>query len=274
MRAAGWYPDPGREFNHRYWDGERWTDGVSRNGVLSESPLPPDERATWPVRAAVAGVMAVLASLVLAGIALGLGAAAGFDGEVAELALAELGFYGGLVFSCRLISGRWGSGRFAADFGLAFRRRDWLRGLGFSLVARLASVVAALVFVAWSEDFEGSNTEVFEDYRSDVAMMVLLVVSALVVAPLVEELFFRGLLQRALEGVMPLAAAVAVQSLLFGLAHTSVDIGPGNVSVIAGTMAAGAVFGFLAVRYRRLGPGIAAHAWFNVVPVVFVLLVE
>ena len=274
MRAAGWYADPGREFDHRYWDGEGWTDGVSRNGVVSESPLPPDERAAWPVRAAVAGVVAVFLSLVVASIALGIGAAAGFDGDVTELALAELGFYGGLLFSCWLISRRWGSGRFVADFGLAFRRRDWLRGLGFSLVARIASVVAALIFVAWSEDFAGSNTEVFEDYRSDVAMMTLLVVSALVAAPLVEELFFRGLLLRAFELAMPVPVAVGVQALLFGLAHTSVDIGPGNVSVIAATAAAGAVFGFLAVRYRRLGPSIAAHAWFNVVPVVFVLVVE
>jgi hypothetical protein len=42
---AGWYPDPTRRFEQRYWDGTAWTDNVVRNGQqfrdLPEGP-PPD----------------------------------------------------------------------------------------------------------------------------------------------------------------------------------------------------------------------------------------
>jgi hypothetical protein len=36
---AGWYPDPAGTFDHRWWDGQKWTDNVSTNGQPSVSPL-------------------------------------------------------------------------------------------------------------------------------------------------------------------------------------------------------------------------------------------
>jgi uncharacterized protein YxjI len=36
----GWYSDPAGAFELRWWDGARWTDNVSTNGVQSASPLP------------------------------------------------------------------------------------------------------------------------------------------------------------------------------------------------------------------------------------------
>lgn len=43
---AGWYPDPLGRFEHRYWDGTRWTDHASRGGRTVADPLdataPPD----------------------------------------------------------------------------------------------------------------------------------------------------------------------------------------------------------------------------------------
>jgi hypothetical protein len=38
---AGWYADPTGRATHRYWDGERWTDHVARDGVTSVDPLNP-----------------------------------------------------------------------------------------------------------------------------------------------------------------------------------------------------------------------------------------
>jgi hypothetical protein len=31
--AAGWQPDPSGKYQHRWWDGERWTSSVSTNGI-------------------------------------------------------------------------------------------------------------------------------------------------------------------------------------------------------------------------------------------------
>jgi Protein of unknown function (DUF2510) len=47
--AAGWYPDPTRRFESRYWDGAQWTEHVFARGTQSVDPLP-----ALPVRSEVA----------------------------------------------------------------------------------------------------------------------------------------------------------------------------------------------------------------------------
>lgn len=37
--APGWYADPLRRYDHRYWDGTDWTEHVSRAGVRETDPL-------------------------------------------------------------------------------------------------------------------------------------------------------------------------------------------------------------------------------------------
>jgi uncharacterized protein YxjI len=48
----GWYADPAATFDLRWWDGDRWTDAVVKNGVQTTSPLP-DGRG--PVQASATG---------------------------------------------------------------------------------------------------------------------------------------------------------------------------------------------------------------------------
>jgi len=83
-------------------------------------------------------------------------------------------------------------------------------------------------------------------------------------APIVEELYFRGLLLRALLGRARPAVAVVVSALLFGLAHF-------EATQFAGLAAFGIVLGTLAWRTGRLTPGIGAHAAFNAVAVLSVV---
>ena len=37
---AGWHPDPSSRHGHRYWDGSKWTEHVSTNGIQSTDHLP------------------------------------------------------------------------------------------------------------------------------------------------------------------------------------------------------------------------------------------
>lgn len=41
--GPGWYSDPGRRYDHRYWDGSAWTEHVSTAGEAAVAPVvPPD----------------------------------------------------------------------------------------------------------------------------------------------------------------------------------------------------------------------------------------
>lgn len=82
-------------------------------------------------------------------------------------------------------------------------------------------------------------------------------------SPLVEELFFRGLLLRGLAGKLaPLGkrlgpvASVALVGIVFGLVHF-------ELLQLVALVGFGCVLGALAWRTGRLGPGIVAHMAFN-----------
>jgi len=49
MAVSGWYRDPTGQADGRYWDGQRWSDQVDRQGVNVSSPIDPANAATPPV---------------------------------------------------------------------------------------------------------------------------------------------------------------------------------------------------------------------------------
>ncbi len=99
------------------------------------------------------------------------------------------------------------------------------------------------------------------DSPVDVAVLILFVG---VGAPVVEELFYRGLVQPALVRRFGPAVGIGVSSLIFGAVHFS-------LVELPALALAGLVFGLLAWRSGRLGPAIIAHMTFNMVTVVNLL---
>lgn len=88
-------------------------------------------------------------------------------------------------------------------------------------------------------------------------------VAIVVVAPLVEEILFRGYLFTALATLMPMWATQLVTALLFGLAH-----GPGHALPI-GVLSL--LFGYLRQRHGSLLPGMLAHALHNALTLLLVV---
>ncbi|MFQ5805987.1 MAG: lysostaphin resistance A-like protein, partial [Phycisphaerae bacterium] len=96
---------------------------------------------------------------------------------------------------------------------------------------------------------------------------VQLSIAAVVVAPLGEELFFRGLLLQAIWGYLRHAwLAITLSGVAFGLIHNQQ---PQDVLPLI-TM--GVILGYVRVRYRSLTVCILAHALFNARTMAFVLL--
>ena len=96
---------------------------------------------------------------------------------------------------------------------------------------------------------------------SDVALLVVMTV---VMAPISEEIFFRGLLQGALRDRLGPAWAVAIASVAFGITHFQLVQFPALVLV-------GAVHGLLVLRTGRIGPALWSHAGFNAITVAVLL---
>ncbi len=99
-----------------------------------------------------------------------------------------------------------------------------------------------------------------------VGGVIQLVVGAVVVAPLTEELFFRGMLLQALCFHLRRAwLAIVASAFIFGLVHAP----PQDVLPM---VSMGVVLGYLRLRCGVLWPCVLLHALFNARTMVFVLL--
>lgn len=109
-----------------------------------------------------------------------------------------------------------------------------------------------------------------EDAIRSRADLIAVVVFALTVAPLVEEVFFRGFLYAAIEGAVGGRLAVVVVGLLFGLFHGFQYAG------VPAALAAVTLMGLATTWVRRttggVVPCIALHVAYNVVGVLVLIL--
>jgi uncharacterized protein len=159
-----------------------------------------------------------------------------------------------------MTSQRAGSRSLFRDYGLAFRRVDVL-GLGIGAIGNLVliRVVYLPLEALWPDTFTddrlNENARELVD-RAGGTSTVLLVAIVVVGAPLVEELFYRGLLQRPLASRFDETAVVVMVALVFALAHF-------RPIEIPGLFAIGLVFGVAALRTGRLGMAIMIHVGFN-----------
>jgi membrane protease YdiL (CAAX protease family) len=174
-----------------------------------------------------------------------------------------------------MIGGAWlatryfGSGSMARDLGLWFKPTD----IGWGVLVAIAGIVASAATQYALKPFPhllGSNTDFIDQQRQSGLGVLVVVCSTMIGAPIVEELFFRGLLLRALARLG--LAAVLVQAIVFGLVHYNPLEGSGNVGIVLGVGAFGLVQGFAARIFGRIGPTIIGHALFNSVAVIPLLL--
>lgn len=174
--------------------------------------------------------------------------------------------FGGMWGTCRAISRRFGTGEPIRDFGLSWRPSDIWRGLLVFFTARVLQVLAML---PWSGHLDRLRrlTEGLE--RVSLATFVIFAIVAVVGAPIVEELVFRGVLQRSLAARYGYGWAIPVQAALFGLYHVTPGLGSTNVPYVVGLAAAGLALGWGAWRWRRLGPSTTAHFFVNATSVAF-----
>ena len=279
LPPAAWYPDPSGVGELRYWNGTAWTPGVVIGGQVTERPMPwppahgvappSDDRVDLPSRAAWYGfggfVLGIVAGILLAVVSSALNLP-----DFVALLLNVAGLWSGLLGACWLASRRYGSGNMRQDYGLEFAAADFGWGLLSSVAARVAGVIVAIPIVLAGDRFIGTNQGVFGEVRDSLPAFLVFALIAVIGAPLVEELFFRGLLQRSLTTGLGIATAIAIQAVLFGFAHFSPLLGLANVMVVTVTAAAGVVFGITAWK-RRVGTSVAAHSFFNLVAVLLVL---
>ncbi|HJM75237.1 MAG TPA: type II CAAX endopeptidase family protein [Dehalococcoidia bacterium] len=236
----------------------------------AENSPRPSPRRRWRVRDMLYGIGLLVGSLALVTVAL-VAANIEEDSEAADFAA------GVSIAAFELLFG-------GAVVWLAYRRRLRLPDLGFVRPhhwgpAAIAWAGAYLILVVYAlllgllsaigvdvGAFEGGN-ELPVDVRNSAGVALVFALAVVVIAPFSEELFFRALLFRGMQGYWRFWPSMLVSGFAFGLFH-------GNLSVIAPFAAIGALFAWANARTGSLWTSITAHAGINGVSFALSLLVE
>jgi len=152
------------------------------------------------------------------------------------------------------------TGQFVRDAAVAFRPVD-LAGmpLGIGLQIGRIPLMYLPLRALWPTTF---STDEVEQRANDLVDRAgdrwawLLVVVVVIGAPIIEELVYRGLLQRSISRSVGVSSGLLLTSMWFALIHPSAVEWPG-------LLVAGLAFGAGVVITGRIGMGIVTHMAFN-----------
>ncbi len=153
------------------------------------------------------------------------------------------------------------------DFGLRFKASDVPIGIVAGVVTQLVLIRGLYFVIAQFVDGDPSaEAKKLADPMSGAFDWGILAFAVVIMAPLAEEFFFRGILLRSIQRSLGVAPAILISGLVFAVVHLQPLQFPGLL--VVGLLAA-----WFAVKTGRLGLPIMFHLGFNAAGFV-VLMVE
>jgi len=273
--APGWYADPWQLAPWRWWDGVQWTPflhgpyypqlyphlypGLQTAAPTEREPKGPGIKGGGI--AAIGAGVGVLGSIIVAVVFSATGRG---DTQSPWFMLAnQLALWVGFVGAVFVASWRHGTRSLRRDYGFTLPRwRDVGTGIVGGLVSRLIPTLVVILALLAGNGFGSPSSaghQVDGLNPESTAGWVILALLLVVGAPVVEELFFRGLIQGAFSRRVGAVSAIFVTAVIFSFAHVSNE-GPFAPLVL---FPAALVLGYLRHRSGRLAPGMFAHSTFN-----------
>ena len=143
-----------------------------------------------------------------------------------------------------------------------FARKQWWLPLAGAAAAHVAVIVYAAVLTAVGADAAAPQQEDLDELFESAAVLPLTGVATVLMAPVAEEIFFRGFVFPGLFRPLGVAGAMAASGLLFGAFHIT---SPETVGLVIPFGLIGMFFAWLYYRTGSLWPSIFTHLLFNLV---------
>jgi membrane protease YdiL (CAAX protease family) len=179
-------------------------------------------------------------------------------------------FVGTLVVLWLIARGR---GLGSESLGFDIRPTDVIYlGMGVALQIGIALLFIPLQRILVPEGEPSQElTQLFAELDTAAARVAMIAIATFL-APLTEEIMFRGVLLRALAH-RSRSVVLVVTSLVFATFHLAGASSPGaGVLVFIQIFLVGLVLAHLTLRHDRLGPAIFVHSGFNLLAALILLL--
>ena len=142
--------------------------------------------------------------------------------------------------------------------GLRPASRGWYIGALVIGLTAVPTIALVNLLVQWlvGAPFRNPQLEHLAPAGFSWRALAGMLVAAAIVAPVAEEVVFRGLLYSWLRRYLGAAASIALNAIIFAFAH-------GIVVLVPALLVNGAILAFMYERSRSLWPSIIAHGMFN-----------
>ncbi len=173
--------------------------------------------------------------------------------------------FAAMLAGIRLVSRRKGSGDMKRDFRLRYQSGDWvalLYGVGLLLAAGL---ILSFVFEALGIDPGTQQVVEAAEGAERLPEKLIITVVIAVLAPVAEEILFRGMLFDALLARTSVKRTVWISGVVFGLVHL---IDPAALPLVPALIGLGVILGYARQRTDSLSRPILMHIGFNSVTAI------
>jgi membrane protease YdiL (CAAX protease family) len=170
------------------------------------------------------------------------------------------------------VARRKGTGSLRRDFGLTLRpaRGAWYADIPW-FFAGIGLQIAALLPIGLLNSLYGHTAKQDVVKTADAALgwqIPVIALAIVILAPVTEELLFRGALLRSLLRKTSPDAAVFVSAVVFGLVHVVGDPTVGSLVALPAIILLGVVAGYQAAKTGNLSRSILLHMGFNALSAV------
>jgi membrane protease YdiL (CAAX protease family) len=173
-----------------------------------------------------------------------------------------------IVLAAVYVSRLKGQGSLTRDFGLRIRLGD-AKALVVGATLEVLLTLALVPILHLDPSVKNQALLRDLDKHRDAGTVALFFVGAVIFAPVVEELLFRGVLLRALLRRAQPTTAVLLSAVIFALVHYIGD--PNSLPFLPALAGLGAVLAVIALRTGDLSASIFIHAGFNLTTTVLFL---
>lgn len=139
-----------------------------------------------------------------------------------------------------------------------FSTKYWWRIIIWLLITIILSII-----IVWLTSFLGNSTNnsKTESLQQNINLVTVLIgfISACVISPIYEEIFYRGFIYRWLRVRLGMNSGIVISSLVFTAAHFP------TLNVMPINFISGAVFAYAYEKTGSVIPGMIVHSGFNTI---------
>lgn len=146
-----------------------------------------------------------------------------------------------------------------------FKMEDWKTIIAYSVILLVGAVIIVVLTSLFGNTWENNKTETLQKNVSFITVFIAFV-SAAVISPIYEEIFYRGFLYRWLRTRMGLIGGILISAAIFTIAHIP------TYNVMPVNFFSGIIFALAYERTNSIWPSVMIHGITNGIMVLLTSL--